>query len=512
MKGTPRSYNESIIRRVAILTVTPLAVKGMRKIVRKLWTLCSVAGVRLIAGAGLICLAVAPGICQTKAPLSPGQIENVTCDSDPTQSYALYLPSTYSPSKRWPIIYFFDPGAHGGRPVELYKDVAEKYGFVIVGSNNSRNFSRDESKILNAIWNDTHQRLTLDERRIYTSGFSGGARLAGSMAVGCSPCQIAGVIANGAGYPNGKAEATEKLLYFFAIGNQDFNWPEVVKIRREREERSLPYRVREFSGSHQWAPSAVMEDAVEWLMVRAMQSGNLSQDTAFIERRFRQVQAEAEDAKMKNDPIAQLSAYRSMVSDFAGLDFAGLKDVTEAATGLAELKTSAALKTALKVEQDQIAEQFSLENEISPKLHAYVNGNSDDSIRLGHEVVQAMAGLRERAQHANSDGKRLVFSRAFDDIWVDGIETGQQQLESRHFEGAEACFRLMSQVKNDPWPLVLLADTHAAAGNRKLAIKDLQEATKRGLNDSEAIESDNRLQVLKTDADFQRIIDQLKHK
>jgi dienelactone hydrolase len=479
----------------------------MREIIGKAWTRCGVASVHFVVSVGFICFAVEPGTCQTKAAIPPGQIENVICESDPTQSYALYLPSTYSPAKRWPMIYFFDPGARGERPVGLYKDVAEKYGFVIAGSNNSRNFSSDQSRILKAIWDDTHQKLALDEHRIYTGGFSGGARLAGSMATGCSSCEIAGVIANGAGYPNGKAVATEKLLYFFAVGNQDFNWPEVVRIRREREERSLPYRVRVFSGSHQWAPSAVMADALEWLMVHAMQSGNLREDSAFIDRRFRQEQAEADEAKMKNDPIAQLSAYRSLVSDFAKL-----KDVTETTTKLAQLKSSAALKTALKVEQDQIAEQFSLESEISPKLHAYVGGTTDDSISLGHDFVQAMAGLRERAQHAKGDAKRLIFSRAFDDVWVDGIETGQQELESRHFERAEACFQLMSQVKDDPWPMVLLADTHAAAGNKKLAIKDLLEAVRRGLNDSAGIESDNRLQVLKTDADFQTLVERLKHK
>ncbi len=76
-------------------------------------------------------------------------------------SYALYLPTTYAPAKAWPIIYFFDPGGRGRRPVELYKDVAEKYGFVIVGSEQlSRNFSPDQSKSVNAIWLDTHLRFS----------------------------------------------------------------------------------------------------------------------------------------------------------------------------------------------------------------------------------------------------------------------------------------------------------------------------------------------------------------
>jgi hypothetical protein len=47
-------------------------------------------------------------------PPAPGQvIEKVVCEGSPDESYALYLPSNYTPSKRWPIIYAFDPGARG---------------------------------------------------------------------------------------------------------------------------------------------------------------------------------------------------------------------------------------------------------------------------------------------------------------------------------------------------------------------------------------------------------------
>jgi poly(3-hydroxybutyrate) depolymerase len=125
-------------------------------------------------------------LSQTQKPADlapPGQIVDVTCSSDATQSYALYLPSTYTPAKRWPVIYFFDPGGRGRRALELYKDIAETYGFILAGSNNSRNFSNEQGKAVNAVWQDTHARFGIDERRSYASGFSGGARVAGAMAL-----------------------------------------------------------------------------------------------------------------------------------------------------------------------------------------------------------------------------------------------------------------------------------------------------------------------------------------
>ncbi len=431
----------------------------------------------------------------------------MVCEGDPTQSYALYLPSNYTLAKHWPIIYFFDPGGRGRRPLELYKDVAEKYGFVIVGSNNSRNFGPDQSRSVNAIWLDTHLRFALDGRLTYVSGFSGGARVAGAMALSCHQCQVAGVIAHGAGYPTNWGEARDKLLYFFAVGNQDFNWSEVMTIRREREDRGLPYRVRVFSGPHQWAPAPVMEDAVEWLMLRAMQAGDRPPDAAFIDRLRSRMQAEADDAEKKNDAIAQLNAYHSLVSDFTGL-----RDVTESEKKLAVLKKSPALRAALKNENEQIADQSALETEVSTKIQTYVNGTADDTITLGNDILHDMRRLRDQAEHSRNDTKRLVARRALDGLWVAGIERGQQELESRHFERAEACFDLMSQVRDEPWPMLLLAEAHAAAGNRKLAIRDLQEAIRRGLTDAAVIESNDKLQALKTDPEFLKLVEKLKQK
>jgi dienelactone hydrolase len=463
---------------------------------------------RIAAQTLLFGLAVLPVVCQTgtERSLPPaGQIGDVTCAADPSQTYALYLPSTYTTAKSWPIIYFFDPGGRGRRPLELYKDVAEKYGFVMAGSNNSRNFSADESRSVNALWQDTHQRLALDAHLTYTSGFSGGARVAGLTALSCAQCQIAGVIANGAGYPTNWSGPSDKLFYFFAVGDQDFNWSEVMRIRREREDKGWPYRVRVFPGSHQWAPAVIFQDAVEWLTLKAMQSGDRPPDAAFIDQQLRRTLADAEDAEKMNDAIAQLNAYRSLVSDFTAL-----RDVTESEKKLAELKKSSALKAALKNEQEQITDQSSLETEVSTKLRSYMSGAANDPITLENDILQAMRRLHDQAEHSRNDAKRRVASRAFGELWVAGMESGQEELEARHFEKAEACFDLMSKVRDDPWPVLLLAETHAAAGKKKQAIRDLQEAVRRGLTDAKAIESDDRLQILKADSDFQKLIESLK--
>jgi hypothetical protein len=308
------------------------------------------------------------------------------------------------------------------------------------------------------------------------------------------------VIAHGAGYPSNRT-SKDDLPYFFAVGDQDFNWPEVINIRREREEQGSPYRVRVYSGRHQWAPGSVMEEAVQYMNLKATQAGNLTADQAFINRLLDKIKEEAADAERRKDPIAQLSAYRALISDFGGL-----RDVKAATQKLTALQQSPALKVALKSERDQMSEQLKLEQEISQKIASVADNSVADVTALRIDVRQQMGALQDQAKHSKNEQKRLISGRAYSGTFVGAMEDGQQQLAARHFEKAEAYFDLMRQVSDDPWPVLSLADMHAAAGNRKLAIKDLQEAVRRGLKDWAVIESDPQLQGLKSDPDFQKLV------
>jgi hypothetical protein len=70
----------------------------------------------------------------------------------------------------------------------------------------------------------------------------------------------------------------------------------------------------------------------------------------------------------------------------------------------------------------------------------------------------------------------------------------------------------MKRVSEDAWPVLLLAETRAAMGNKKQAIKDLQEAVHRGLRDADVLESDKQFQVLRAEPEFQKLITDLKAK
>lgn len=445
-------------------------------------------------------------------PLPAGKvIDNVQCTADPTQAYALYLPSHYSPARVWPIIYTFDPGAHGKDPVELYKDAAEKYGYIIAASNNSRNFQSDSLfKAAQAMWDDTHLRLTIDARRIYTMGFSGGARVATMLAMRCEKCAIAGVIAHGAGYPNSLPPSDkDRFAYVAFIGDKDFNWTEIMELRRTKEQLGTAFRVKVFVGPHQWAPPAIFEEAIEWFQLKAMQTGAAPADPAFIERFFARTQKDAEDAFQRKDAIAQFEAYRLLA-----FDFSGLKDVSQFQAKLAALKSSAELKQAFKKEQEAIDKQHALTEELSAKLARVGEADFDAQQALSASLAAGLTALRKEGEHAKKEETRLIYQRAFNDLWAQGIEAGQAELEiNKRYGRAEFYFQLISNITPDRvWPVLLLAETNALRGDKKRALKDLHEAVKRGIRHPESITEDANLQSLRSDPEFQQIVAALKAK
>ena len=174
--------------------------------------------VSIVAGVGLIVAAATLNVfsqSDKRGSLpAPGFIANVTSAADSIQSYALYLPSTYVASRRWPIIYFFDPGGRGERPVELYKSSPRSTDSSSLAPIIPAISPADQAASVNAIWQDTHLRLAMDEHRTFVSGFSGGARVAGAMALSCSQCHIAGMVAFGAGYPTTARYKRQSALLF----------------------------------------------------------------------------------------------------------------------------------------------------------------------------------------------------------------------------------------------------------------------------------------------------------
>jgi len=450
-----------------------------------LWTLLLAP---VLAAQNLPQLALRPGVV----------IPRQTCAAKPEQSYALYLPSHYDAGKRWPIIYAFDPDARGNIPVELMKDAAERYGYIVVGSNNSRNGSwKLEGESAQAMFDDTHARLAIDDHRIYFAGFSGGARVAAALAQRCK-C-AAGVLLDGAGFAGAGPSRDAVFAIFATAGTLDFNYPELSELDEKLEQAGFPHFLRHFDGPHDWASAAVMDQALAWFQLIAMKQGREPRDNSFIAQQETAAAAYAHGLEQSGQSYEAWREYRQAAATFDGLaDTAALQ---QAEASLAKQK---AVRDGLKREQQEFAEQKELTAPIlagMASLGSKPQSSSDiaqpespigtqqrgalpsqsadvpDRTDTFHQTEQQIIDLRQHAAAEKHPEKLVVYRRTLAGVFIAAGEAGDENLSAKNYALAKQDFQLAADANPDSaGALRELATARALDNDRKGALEALRQA------------------------------------
>jgi hypothetical protein len=202
---------------------------------------------------------------------------------------------------------------------------------------------------------DLGQRFSIDPKRFYLTGLSGGARVAMGVAAGTKA--IAGVIASSAGYPDSQPRKTVPFVVFGTAGTEDFNYLEMRLLDRAL---TTPHRVVVFEGGHTLPPLSVALEAIEWLELQAMKSGSKPRDESLIDRLLDKRQ---QAIAASTNPAATVHLLEQLASDFGGL-----RDVAAFAARAAELSKQKDVKSALARERSdddaearQVNDVFALE-------------------------------------------------------------------------------------------------------------------------------------------------------
>jgi len=439
---------------------------------------------------------------------SPGQVvEKIVCRTDSNQSYALYLPSYYSPDQEWPILYALDAGARGGVPVQRFKAGAEKYGYIVAGSNNSQNGPiRVVEEALDALIADTESRFALDGRRVYMAGFSGGARVAVAAAFTLKG-KVAGVIACGAGFPPSiQPSASQGFAFFGAVGTEDFYFPELRKLDQTLGGLGATHRLEIFQGGHEWPPEPVCTRAIAWIEIQAMKHGIRSPDAGRIDEMYAEAAAEAESLESARKLYEAQRRYSALAEDFAGL-----KDIAAFAAKAEELEKSREVKKALDQEKEVDQKQRRIETQLLSLL-ARATGGDNRAIQV-QELISSFISLRKQADQTRNEPDRLVAVRVLTSFWIRLGEEASLDFEESRYGLAAMHLELMSQIRPDnPHVYYQLARAYARKGDKGKTLKALQAAVSRGFRDGAALEKNPDFKAVTGDPAFQRILADLRNR
>ena len=411
------------------------------------------------------------------ATLAKGVVtDTVACRKEGSQTYALYLPSYYTATKPFPCIYFFDAHDRGCMPVSAYKDIAEKYGFVLIGSNVSQNGTPWEvtNAGVNILMADTRTRLNIDSKRIYTAGFSGGARVACSIAL--TDGGIAGVIGSAAGFPRADPPFQNKFDYFGIIGDFDFNFMEMEQLDVTLEQNGFTHQLLTSSGIHGWPSPAEFQSALLWMQVNAIKENLQPANDSMVQSFKKDLDKRIKDAATAREWINA----HDLLSGAIRL-FTGLIDVSAYNKQLAEIDNNAGYKSDMTARSALRQEELARQQELQKQFPVQNEKWWGEKIRALQQNIRSAKTPQEAQMH-----KRLLNYLGFICYMYSdhALKAGDAVSATKYLE----IFKF-ADPHNPDWPY-LSAVCYMLKGNKTEAMASLNVSTFMGFSEVAKLETD----------------------
>jgi len=405
--------------------------------------------------------------CAAAGPITPGKIiDTVYCEADPSQSYALYIPLK-GDREPLPVVYFFDSHGAGALPLRKYKALADAYGFIFIGSNNSKNGNDwgTSETIWRRLSEDTRRRLKINGARIYTIGFSGGAKVASYVAIQHS--EVKGVVANGAGLPDGVSAGDFAFSFTAVAGEGDMNRTDLVELDGALDRTRTRHRMLLFDGKHEWAPENTMRTAFTGWQLDAMVARLIPRDEVFINTWIGKSKERVETNSRENRLIRARQECRLSMQLLDGLADAGWFK-----------QKAASLEANAEYRKQQQQEEGLLVTEQNTKAE-YMQHFQQGDIAYWSKTID---GLRVKAGAKTAETgmyQRLLayLSLAFYSISNQMINAGENGA-ARHFTGL---YKMADPTNSEAWYFSAILDVRE--GNGRAAENDLLTAVSYGFND-----------------------------
>lgn len=438
-----------------------------------------------IRNLALACL-LSPLGAQAGAPLPRGEvIPKVVCAKDPTFSYAVYLPSTYQPDRPWPVLFGLSPNARGVDPVSLFRLAAERFGWIVVGSNDCRNGQlRPALLATEALWKDVNARFNVDPKRSYSAGFSGGARMALRLALK-HPGRFAGLVSIGAfGTPEGLLTGLGHLHFHLSSGVEDFNHWDVLQGWEELHDRSWSVLRDQFPGGHRWAPEQTAQAAVAFLQWEAMRDGLIPLDAALQRDVVQSLVGRAERAGRSLEALRRWKDLAALIPN--------TPEGHEAMDHLADLGRDPV------VTKEQVLE--GRYREASAKL---------DTLRGAH-YLEAVNGYLQRLKGA-TPLEQVMLRRLLGKSMADYYLTLEEAFQKQAWEQVLDISRSLRVLdEREGWPHVYAAMAMAQMGKSGEALAQLEVARTKGFHQVVWIRAQEALKPLQSQPAYEAILKEME--
>lgn len=439
-------------------------------------------------------------------------IQRMVSRADTSQRYALYLPSTFSRERQWPILFLLDPRGRALVPMQRFLPIAERLGYIAISSYNTLSDGPAEPNYtaMNAMLADVQRSLPVDSRRLYLVGFSGTARFAWQM-TGQLSGSVAGIIGAGATVPGGRTWMQSNIgksapVLFGTMGTLDPNYEEVRQFDVELETIGLLHHIERFDGTHQWPPPELSTRAVEWLELQAMRRGLKPRSQPWIDSLYAAWLARASKVDSAGDTPVAARQYRLLRADFDGL-----ADVSAVAARIGALERDARVKRVAATEYTIGQRDIQLGADLVAFAGEVSRSASPPSLDQARKRLDLDA-LRREAGRKDDSTASIAARRALERIFTHmSFYAPRAFFDEKRYAHAAFVLQIARLIKpDDGFACLWHARALAQLGDKGTALSALECAAASRQVTAAAVEGDTLLTPLRSDARYDALVRRLK--
>ena len=419
------------------------------------------------------------------------------------ESYALYLPENYSQKELSSIVFIFDPVARGAVGIKPFVPAAEKYGYILVCSNNSKNGPFEPNiQVADRLFRHVFSNYAIAQERIYTAGFSGGSRLASAIAVLAGSIQ--GVIGCGAGFSGNSAHIPalgSSFSYVGLVGDRDMNYQEMQRAGLWLKSMKIENEILVYEDDHRWPPPEQLVRAFGWLELQAYKRGIKPRDDNNIKTQYHKEYNYALDLENELKISPAVIEYERTVRNFSAF-----YDLDSLRTKIKNLKKSKAYKKETKAFLQVSRLEDTLSSKFSKKFHKEASlGESEDNFRWWKKQLNNLDEkyLASESDYLKKMGKRLRYQ-----LFALAIESFDGYVREKANNKAIYAAQLVDVqgLKN------AFVHYRLASGLAKLRLNDeslyhLEVALKNGLKNINAAQSEPAFKMLRKEERFAQLLE-----
>jgi predicted esterase len=435
-------------------------------------------------------------------------IQRLTSRADTSQRYALYLPSTFTRDRQWPILFLLDPRGRALIPMQRFQPVAERLGYIAISSYNTLSDGPAEPNYsaMNAMLVDVQRSLPVDSRRFYLVGFSGTARFAWPMHTQM-PGVVAGIIGAGAAVPGGRTWIRSNIgksspVLFGTMGTLDPNYEVLRAFDAELDSIGAVHHIERFDGGHQWPPTELSARAVEWLELQAMRRGVKPRNQPWVDSLYAAWLARASAADSAGDAPVAARLYRLVRADFDGLT-----DVTAAASRLSVLEKDARVRRTAATEAAIAQRDFRLGEALVSFARELKSAPSPPSMEEARKRLELDA-LRRDASRTGDSTASIAARRALERIFTHmSFYAPRDFFDDRRYAQAAFALQIARLIKPDDGGACFWhARALAQLGDQANALSALECAVASKQVSVATIEGDPLLGPLRSNPRYQAVV------